>query len=211
MRRSFRNLVAISFILFSACNAQSKVEATPVNSVITEAAVERPSNVLIHWQIRQDESQLTFSAIQDGTPFTGEFLDFNAEIAFDPDNLDGSKITGQVNTKEVATGNGDIDNTLPAKDWLWIKKFPTAQFVSDAITLGEDGTYIAAGHLTIRDISLPIDLNFDLEIVNGVATAKGRFSFERLDFGLGGGKWAGEDWAGPTIDVEMTVIADAIK
>jgi polyisoprenoid-binding protein YceI len=152
--------------------------------LLTEAAAPQ-------WQIVPNESQLTFTATQNGAPITGQFKTFTGDISFDPNDLKNSSIDIIVDINSISASYSELKDTLINTEWFNVKMFPKAQFKSSQIEKAGDKSYQAKGILTIRDKSEPVILTFtseqpdaNKEIVVGNTTIK------RTQFGIGQGQWS---------------------
>jgi len=139
----------------------------------------------------------------------GNFDAFDAEIVFDPDDLDNSRIGVDI----VTTGHSDRDKTLNSPSFFDTATWPAAAFKSETITATGEGRYDAAGTLTIRDVTKDVVLSFTLDIQADPdepprerAEAKGELPILRLDFGVGQG-----DWTSTTTVADEVVITIDIK
>lgn len=157
------------------------------------------------WTVAPDQSTLGFQVQQGDAPLTGSFADWTATIDFDPEAPEGAVITATIAPASATTGNPQFDATLPAKDWFNADAFPAAEFKADGATLVEGNSYRAAGTLTIKGISQPVNLDFTLDIEGDTATAKGTATLERLAYELGTG--VGEDTVGNMVTVTLDLTA----
>lgn len=143
------------------------------------------------WKIIPAESQLTFTATQNGAPVSGEFKTFTGEIFVDPQNYKSSHIDISVDINSVSASYAELKSTLVTPDWFNAKMFPKAEFKSAQFEKTGDNTYLAHGSLTIRDHTVPVTLAFktaqpspDKGIVVGSVVIK------RTQFGVGQGDWS---------------------
>lgn len=162
------------------------------------------------WSV-SPESTLTFTALQQGSPVPGRFEAFEAAIAFDPDDLETSRINVEVDMGSVATGHDDRDQSLRSSDLFHVEAYPTTTFASNRITSEGDGSYIAHGTLTIRDVSREVALPFTLQTEAAgdtlEATAEGELAILRLDYGVGEGDWASTTMVGNEVTIAFTIDA----
>lgn len=159
------------------------------------------------WKIDQAKSKLGFSGTQTGKAFDGEFRKFDAAIKFDPDNLEGSSINVAVDTSSAVTGDRQRDSALPGSDWFASKAFPEARFTATRITATSEGSYLAEGELTIRDVTRPLSLPFTLVIEGDRAVASGEVSLMRDEFGVGRGEFETGQWVGLDVRVKVSITA----
>ncbi|MBC6403502.1 MAG: YceI family protein [Hyphomonadaceae bacterium] len=158
------------------------------------------------WDMDASQSTLTFNADHNGI-FTGNFSRFAAAIRLNPQDPSGGKIHAIVDLSSVDAGTRDRNDNLPLPEWFNIAEFPTASFVSDAITPGES-SYSARGTLTIKDNSNPATLSFTLDVDGNVARAKGGLTLDRRDYEIGtGSDFQTGEWVGFPVDVNLDIIA----
>jgi len=60
---------------------------------------------------------------------------------------------------------------------------------------------MASGTLTLRGVTQPVTVRFELEPKLGRPVMKGGTTLRRLEFGVGQGDWASTTWVGDPIDV----------
>lgn len=155
-------------------------------------------------------SKLGFTGKMSGEAFNGVFRRWNAQIAFDPKNLTGSKVAVTVDVASAATGDADRDQALPTDDWFAAGKFPRATFVTHAFKDLGGGRYQAIGDLTIRGVSHPVVLPFTLVIAGDTARMNGQLALNRAAFGIGQGKWATGDMVDTQVAVTIALAAHRV-
>ncbi len=89
---------------------------------------------------------------------TGRFNDFSGHFSYDKDNVSASKISVTVETDSFDTNHGIRDKHIKSKDFLRVKKYSEAKFVSTKITQNGEKLKIE-GKITIRDVTK--DVSFD--------------------------------------------------
>jgi polyisoprenoid-binding protein YceI len=159
------------------------------------------------WTVDPGASRLAFQGAVNGTPFTGVFRRWNAQIAFDPKALAASSVAVSVDLASAASGDADRDQTMPAADWFWVAKFARASFVSRAFRDLGGGRYVATGDLTLRGVTRPISLPFTLAIAGDKAVMKGSAVIDRTAFGVGQGQWKSGDVVATKVTVNVDVTA----
>jgi polyisoprenoid-binding protein YceI len=147
-------------------------------------------------------ARLGFRGTLSGEAFDGVFHRWNAQIAFDPKNLAGSKVVASVDVASAATGDSDRDSALPTADWFDAAKFPKAVFATRAFRDLGGGKYEAAGDLTLRGVTRPVTLPFTLQINGDKATLNGQTVIDRTAFGVGQGQWKNGD----TLKLRVAII-----
>ncbi len=157
------------------------------------------------WTVDPEKSKLAFEVRQGSVNLTGEFTSWEVGIDFDMSSLEDAKMTAQIKTASASTGNLQIDSTLPAAEWFDVSDFPTALFEADGAVLIESNIYRVDGMLTIKGVSHPIRLDFELDVDGDTAKVHGTAKLNRLDYKLGEG--VGTDTLGDTINVELDLTA----
>lgn len=138
------------------------------------------------WKIITDKSKIEFSAMQNSTKITGSFKKFDGKIDFDQTQLKNSKIAITIDTNSLTTSLSDATSTLQTLEWLGVKAFPKATFNADKFAKISDKKFSAAGILTIKDKSVPANLEFSFsEYSAKKAIAIGFLTIKRSDFQIG--------------------------
>lgn len=159
------------------------------------------------WIVDKAASKLAFTSSFGGIGFDGSFRTWDAQIAFDPKALATSKVVVSIDTKSVTTGNGERDEALPTADWFSVAKYPKATFQATKFTALGGNKYQAAGTLTLRGVSAPVNLPFTLVIAGGKATMDGVATVNRGQFGVGQGQFKGGDTVPLPVTVKVHVVA----
>lgn len=166
----------------------------------------------IQFVINKEKSSLKFVAMQNGAPVSGSFATFDADILFDYDYLDKCKIKATVDTGSVSISNKDAEQYVTTPDWLSVKAFPKASFESTKVEkIPSTWDYYTEGKLTLRDKTVPITMNFQIEDHEELAIVQGFFTINRSDFGVGQGEWAKDDVVKNQVRVEFRIVADKKK
>ena len=138
-------------------------------------------------------SELVFQIKQMGVPVEGRFRKFDAQIAFDPKQPEGGKVTLNIDTASATLGAPEVDIELPKPVWFAVAKFPQASFQSSAIKALGGGKFEVSGKLSIkgqvRDLTLPVTLTAPAQ-PGGPTLASGSFAVKRIDFLIGQNEWA---------------------
>jgi polyisoprenoid-binding protein YceI len=159
------------------------------------------------WTVDPAASKLAFQGAVSGTPFTGVFRRWNAQIAFDPKALAASHVAVSVDVASAASGDADRDQSMPTTDWFWVAKFARASFVSHAFRDLGGGRYVAVGDLTLRGVTRPVSLPFTLSIAGDKAVMSGSTVIDRSAFGVGQGQWKGGDVVATKVTVNVALSA----
>ncbi len=162
-----------------------------------------------HFSADKEKSTLSFEAIQNSAPVMGSFKDFDADIFFDPDNLENSRVRVVINTNSITASYDEVTTTLKTPDWFGVELFPRATFEARKfISLG-DKKYSADGVLTIRNQAKPVSVTFTLDSYSkDAASITGDALLKRTDFGIGQGQWS--DTGAIKDDVKVHIVIHAV-
>lgn len=156
------------------------------------AAALAESDDPVRWKVSPG-STLTFTTAWSGAPVEGRFDRWKADILFGPKALDRSRVTVTIDMASAKTGDPQRDASLPAPDWFDSANHPSAVFTASRFTESGEGRYVAHGTLTLRGVTKPLALPFQLKIEGPKATVSARASLDRIAFGVGQGEFAATD------------------
>jgi polyisoprenoid-binding protein YceI len=167
------------------------------------------------WEVDLSVSRVGFVARQTGSPVPGRFEQFSADIRFDPNALDTSAIRVEIVIASVATENAERDDVIRSKEMFDTATWPTALFEADSFDrTDENGSYIAHGRLTLRDVTRDVDLPFTLTIVPHpdtpdllLARVAGALDILRIDYGVGQGPWRDTSMVANEVTIEIEIAA----
>ena len=156
------------------------------------------------WNMSSSTSSVSFRAIQQGSPFEGEFSSFSAQIQFDPGDPSSGSIVGVVETGSVRTGDSERDRTLLDREWFDPNNHPESRFESESIEATDTG-FRANGQLALKGVTQPVTMDFTFEDTGSGVTAhfSGTFELERLQFGVGEGFWSDTSWTSNEVTVTV--------
>jgi polyisoprenoid-binding protein YceI len=109
-----------------------------------------------------------------------------ARIDFDPADVAHASILVEIPIRSLKTGMGLRDSHLMKEEYFDPEKFPTVLYRSNSIERTPDGHFISKGTLTLKGREKPVVIPFTFEINGKKGHAKGTFTINRLDFGVGG-------------------------
>ena len=115
---------------------------------------------------------------------TGSFADWTAAISFDETIPVGEvgKVTTTISVPSLTLGS--VTQQAMGPDFFDATTYATA--VYDAVIQhGADG-YEASGTLTIKDVSMPLIMPFNLALNGDDAEMRADFTLDRRSFGIGG-------------------------
>lgn len=167
------------------------------------------------WEVDPSASRVGFVARQAGSDVPGRFAEFSAAIRFDPDALGAGAVRVEIGIASVTTENAERDDVIRSPDMFDVAAWPTALFEADRFSrAGEDGSYVAHGRLTLRDVTRAVDLPFTLAIVPDpdapgrlLARVVGAFEIRRIDYGIGQGPWRDTSMVANEVIIEIDLAA----
>lgn len=159
------------------------------------------------WTVEKAQSSVGFAAIQGEATFGGTFSEYDAEIAFSPDDLAGSRAKVSIDLSSVNTESADRDDTLQTSPWFDSGAHPKAVYEVSDFTKESDGKYVANGSLTLKDKTMPVVLPFSLTIDGDTATVTGETIIDRTNYGVGSGELADPSVVSRNISVKIDLTA----
>ena len=160
------------------------------------------------WEIIPAQSNLTFTATQNGAPVSGQFKNYSGEISFDPKDVKHSKVDIVVDISSISASYADLTATLLTPDWFNAQVFPKAVFKSTDFSKTGEKTYKAIGSLTIRDKTAPVTLTFSaIEPSQNMISVEGSTTLKRSNFGVGQGEWASTKEIQDDVNVNFKLLA----
>jgi polyisoprenoid-binding protein YceI len=160
-----------------------------------------------HWTVDHAKSKLGFSVAWSGEQFVATFRSWNADIAFDPNDLGHSRASVTIDLGSEASGFDENDQGLKGTQGFEVSKFPTARFEATKFSRGKDGNYVAEGTLNLHGMSKAVTLPFTLSINGNTAHMTGRAQVMRADFGLARGEFANNTPIAHAVTVNVDVTA----
>jgi polyisoprenoid-binding protein YceI len=106
----------------------------------------------------------------------GHFPAATATITVAEDPLQSS-VTATIDTSSIATGQEQRDAHLKSADFLDVEKFPKLEYRSTGVKSIEGSEFVLTGELTIKDVTLPVDLSVELEGVGRSPYGQDIFGF----------------------------------
>ncbi len=123
------------------------------------------------------------------TTVTGHFKTFDGSLTAEAEDFSDAQINFTADINSIDTKSEQRDSHLKSDEFFSAEKFPQLSFVSTSFTKNEKG-YALKGHLTIRDITKPVELQTDYNgtMVDPYGQTKIGFEAEgiikRKEFGL---------------------------
>ncbi|MGV6809367.1 MAG: YceI family protein [bacterium] len=88
----------------------------------------------------------------------GRFNEFDGKFSYDEAAPEKASISVNIKTASVDSNHAERDKHLRDTDFLDVKKFPEATFVSTAYQPTGDGTGTLAGNFTLHGVTKPISI-----------------------------------------------------
>ncbi len=152
------------------------------------------------WRGDERAGSLQFTAVQAGATFTSAFGRFQVRFDFDEAKPAAGRLDVTVETKSVDTADVDRDEILRSRDFFWCEQHPEAVF--HAGKFERDGAgWRANGELTLRGVTRPVLVRFELAPGPMQLVMKGKADLRRLEFGVGQGEWSATEWVGDEVGV----------
>lgn len=177
-------------------------EAEPADAQAPAVTDAKP----VVWKTAKGSS-LGFVTDWSGTPITGTFGKWTADVLFSPDALDASKVTVSIDVASASTGDSQRDDSLPGGDWFDAAAHPKAVFTATRFRKLGEGRFEARGTLALRGVTKPVVLPFTLKITGDTARVRGVTSLDRTAFGVGQGEWTATDQIPAAVKVSVDLTA----
>ncbi len=132
------------------------------------------------------------------TEQSGEWGVVDGEINFDPEKIEDTSISIEIDAASIYTGVEGLDKHLKSADFFDVEKHPTITFKSTGVKQTGAKSVLMTGDLSIKDKSNPIEIDVEL-VFQGEHPLGGFFdkykgdwiavhgssSLVRSDFGVG--------------------------
>src|ERR1700743_3285370 len=144
------------------------------------------------WRVDPNAASVSFTSDK----IDGKFEGLKANIQFDKDHPEQSKISATIDATSVATGF--FLKNSHAKDALGVDTYPTIKFVSTSVERSGNA-FIAKGQLTMKGATRPAAIHFTFTENGGKGVFKGDFKVIPKEFAI--------DRAGtpPVVSVTLSV------
>ncbi len=161
-----------------------------------------PLSAAAQQRLLQSQSEIGFTSRQMGVPVAGRFRNFDADVAFDPRQLDVARIALRIELTSVTLASTETEAELAKPGWFDSRRFPQASFVSNSVK-ATGGRFDVAGKLTLKGTSRDIVVPVTLTQAGGLTTANGSFAIRRLDFRIGDGDWSDTSLVADEVQVKF--------
>jgi len=135
-------------------------------------------------------------------------------MQFAAESLEKSVFDVEVKIESVASNDRERDQTILSSDFFDVISFPSARFFASnftRITHKNDSEskyeFLAKGTLTIKDISQPCELKFNVLKTSLGHNLIGTAKLDRHAWALGVGDWSDPTWVGSDVQVSVRVVS----
>jgi polyisoprenoid-binding protein YceI len=169
------------------------------------------------WTVDRNHSQVGFVVRHFFTPVRGKFDSVDVALQFNPDNPSAGSVEVTIAVASVNTGHQRRDNDLRSANFFDAATYPAITFRSSAVRATGPDTFVAAGTLTIKDVSKEVELPIrflgrqEVPTRNGgtrqVAGFEAGLTLDRREFGVGTGDWVRTNVVAGEVKVEIAIEA----
>jgi polyisoprenoid-binding protein YceI len=106
----------------------------------------------------------------------GYFGEASATITVAEDPLQSS-VTATIQAASISTNQEQRDTHLKSADFLHVEQHPTLEYRSNGVKSIEGNQFVLTGELTIKDVTLPVELDVELEGVGRSPYGQDVFGF----------------------------------
>lgn len=158
--------------------------------------------------------ELTFSGAVEDTGFAGRFGEFSVRYCLAGEEAQGHEIRVTVSLASADSDNRDRDETLKGPQFFAVERHPTAVWQSTGVRRDGDG-YVADGELSLKGITAPQSIRYELTPDGEAIIARGRFTMaggtriDRQRFDVGIGEFADPEFVRNEVVVEFEVTLSA--
>jgi polyisoprenoid-binding protein YceI len=96
------------------------------------------------------------------TKVRGQFTKFEGSGSFDAANPAASHLELTIDATSIDTANADRDGHLRSNDFFDMEKYPQITFKSTGVEAAGGDTYRVTGDLTIKDVTKPVTVDFEV-------------------------------------------------
>jgi len=147
--------------------------------------------------------KVTFKIKNAGLTVDGSFSDFEADIKFNPKDLDKSVLKASVGVASISTGIKKRDKDLQMRKYFDVEKYPRIKMVGKKIKHIEKNKYKATFDLTIKGVTKQVEIPFTYTGKENEGTFSAEFTVNRRDFGVGSNSLILSDKAIVSIEVAV--------
>jgi len=158
--------------------------------------------------------ELTFAGAVEDTGFSGRFGEFSVRYCLAGETPEDHEIRVTVRLASADSDNRDRDETLKGPEFFAVERHPEAVWQSTGVRREGEG-YVADGDLSLKGITAPQSIRYELTPDGEAIIARGRFTMaggtriDRQRFDVGTGEFADPAFVRNEIVVEFEVTLNA--
>ena len=147
--------------------------------------------------------KVTFKIKNAGITVDGSFSDLQADIDFNPKELDKSVLKASLGVASINTGIRKRDKDLQMRKYFDVEKYPRIKMMSKKIKHIEKNKYMGTFDLTIKGVTKQVEIPFTYVGNENEGTFSAEFTVDRRDYGVGSKSLILSDQATVSIEVEV--------
>lgn len=191
----------IGFAVFGPKPPMPEAEAAQMPASAPVASATVPTSDLPDWTVQ--DGSLGIAVMQMGAGVEGRFATWSAAIAYDPDAGTG-EVSVTIDTTSLTLGS--VTAQAQGPEFFNTATYASATFAGPITRTGAGPDHQVAGTLTLVGQTVPVTLDFTLDLAGDTATMAGQATLDRRDFGMGAG-YADESTVGYTVTVDVSLTA----
>lgn len=91
----------------------------------------------------------------------GRFNKFSGQFSYDEKNPNASSVEVNIDTASIDSNHAERDKHLRSKDFLEVRKYPTAKFISTSFKEQAEGKALLKGKLTLHGVTRPVTIQLE--------------------------------------------------
>ncbi|TQS72633.1 cytochrome B [Rhodobacteraceae bacterium] len=148
---------------------------------------------------------LEFSVIQMGSPVSGSFGAWQAQITYDKETGTGD-VSVDIDTTSLSLAA--VTDQAKGPEFFDTDTYKTARFTAPITRVGNGPEHTAEGQLTMIGATAPVTLDFTLDIDGDTAHMQGKATLDRRDWDMGA-TYEDEGTVGYPVSVTVDLTAQA--
>ena len=161
------------------------------------------------WSGTEQTGSLEFEVSFEGAKTSGRFQKFDVLLEQPDSELEGSRLSVQLNVSSATLGSADIDQEIQQPTWFDAAQFPVAQFSATMLDVSRQtdssGRARLDGQLLLKGVVQAVSIPLDWSQQSGTLHLKGKVALSRIDFNIGLGEWAGDETIAHEVRVRFDV------
>ena len=145
-------------------------------------------------------SQIVTVSRQMNVPVEAAFKKWNAQIAFDAQKPEASKVRIEIDVSSLDIGDPDIVENLRDKNWFDTRNHPTGVFTASSVRALGGGRFEVKGPLAMKGRTNEVTSIVTVKPAGADRIFEGAFPVRRLQYAIGDGPWR-----------DTSVVADEVQ